>query len=56
MDATSVQLSQARDLPPQLRQELVQSADEGLPSGYETLLKNYFEDALRKKKSSVSVR
>ncbi len=39
---TGVQLSQARDLPPELREELLQSADEGFPDGYESLLENYY--------------
>ncbi|MFV1965670.1 MAG: hypothetical protein ACC628_09630 [Pirellulaceae bacterium] len=38
----AVQLSQARELPAQLREELLQSADEGYPKGYESLLENYF--------------
>jgi len=41
--ATAAQLSRARDLPPQLRTELLQSADEGYPPGYESLLKSYFK-------------
>ena len=41
--ATAAQLSRARDLPPQLRTELLQAADEGYPAGYESLLKNYFK-------------
>jgi len=40
---TATQLSQARDLPPQLRNELLQAADEGYPAGYEALLRNYFK-------------
>ena len=40
---TAAQLSKARDLPPQLRQELLQSADEGYPPGYESLLKSYYK-------------
>jgi hypothetical protein len=40
---TAAQLSRARDLPPQLRTELLQAADEGYPPGYETLLKSYFK-------------
>jgi hypothetical protein len=34
----------ARDLPPQLRNELMQSADKGYPPGYEGLLKTYCKD------------
>lgn len=41
--ATAAQLSRARDLPPQLRNELLQAADEGYPAGYESLLKSYFK-------------
>ncbi len=37
------QISQAKDLPAQLRQELLQSAEEGYPEGYEDLLRNYFK-------------
>lgn len=40
--ATAVQLQQARSLPKELRDELLQSADEGYPAGYESLLKSYF--------------
>ncbi|HUY36625.1 MAG TPA: hypothetical protein VMV69_28075 [Pirellulales bacterium] len=41
--ATAAQLSRARELPAELREELLQSADEGYPEGYEALLKNYFK-------------
>jgi hypothetical protein len=41
--STAAQLKGARDLPPQLRSELLQAADEGYPPGYETLLKDYFK-------------
>ncbi|HET6881473.1 MAG TPA: hypothetical protein VFI31_15025 [Pirellulales bacterium] len=41
--ATAIELSRARDLPPEMREELLQSADEGYPEGYESLLKNYFK-------------
>ncbi|MDR3636000.1 MAG: hypothetical protein P4L84_19515, partial [Isosphaeraceae bacterium] len=41
--ATAAQLSRARDLPPQLRSELLQAADDGYPAGYESLLKSYFK-------------
>ena len=40
--ATAVQLSRARDLPPELREELIQSSDEAYPEGYEAMLKSYF--------------
>lgn len=43
VDQTSAQLSRARDLPAQLRTELLQAADEGYPPGYENLLKSYFK-------------
>jgi hypothetical protein len=39
---TAVQLSRARELPSELREELLQSADEGYPQGYESLLQSYF--------------
>jgi hypothetical protein len=42
-EATAAQLSKARDLPPQMRQELLQAADEGYPAGYESLLKSYYK-------------
>ena len=41
--ATAIELSRARDLPPEMREELLQSAEEGYPEGYESLLKNYFK-------------
>lgn len=41
--STVAQLSRARDLPPQLRSELLQAADESYPAGYESMLKNYFK-------------
>ena len=41
--ATAAQLSRARELPAELREELLQSADEGYPEGYESLLKSYFK-------------
>ena len=36
-------LDLTRDLPPQLRTELLQGAEEGYPAGYESLLKSYFK-------------
>jgi hypothetical protein len=42
-EATAAQLSKARDLPPQMRQELLQAADEGYPAGYESLLRSYYK-------------
>jgi hypothetical protein len=41
--STAAQLSRARDLPPHLRTELLQAAEEGYPPGYESLLKSYFK-------------
>ncbi|HKI35541.1 MAG TPA: hypothetical protein VKA46_27035 [Gemmataceae bacterium] len=41
--STAAQLNRARDLPPQLRDELRQAADEAYPAGYESLLKSYFK-------------
>jgi hypothetical protein len=41
--ATAARIHQARDLPPQLRNELLQSADQGYPPGYEGLLKSYYK-------------
>jgi hypothetical protein len=40
---TAAQLERVRDLPPRLRTELLQAADEGYPPGYEKLLKKYFK-------------
>ncbi len=40
--STGLSLSRARDLPPDLREQILQSADEGLPAGYESLVKSYF--------------
>src|SRR5439155_417269 len=36
--STATQINRARDLPPQLRQELLQAADEAYPAGYESIL------------------
>jgi hypothetical protein len=41
--STAQQLQRARDLPPQLRTELLRAVDEGYPPGYESLLKSYFK-------------
>jgi hypothetical protein len=41
-ESTAVDLSRARELPGELRDELLQSADEGYPQGYESLLKSYY--------------
>jgi hypothetical protein len=43
VDPTSASISRARDLPPEMRQELLQGHDEGYPAGYESLLKNYYK-------------
>lgn len=43
VDPTAASISRARDLPPELRQELLQGHDEGYPAGYEDLLKNYYK-------------
>jgi hypothetical protein len=40
---TAAKIHQARDLPPQMRNELLQSADQGYPPGYEGLLKSYYK-------------
>ena len=40
--STGLSLSRARDLPPDMREQILQSADEGLPAGYESLVKSYF--------------
>ena len=39
---TVIRLQQARDLPADLRDELLQSAGESYPKGYESLLENYY--------------
>ena len=41
--ATAAEISRARDLPPRLRGELLQSAEEAYPPGYEGLLKSYYK-------------
>jgi hypothetical protein len=41
--STAAKIHQARDLPPQMRNELLQSADQGYPPGYEGLLKSYYK-------------
>lgn len=42
-NSTAARIKRATDLPPQLRQELLQAAEEGYPTGYEGLLKNYYK-------------
>ena len=39
---TVIRLQQARDLPADLRDELLQSAGESYPKGYEALLESYY--------------
>ena len=39
---TVIRLQQARDLPAELREELLQSADDSYPKGYESLLESYY--------------
>jgi hypothetical protein len=41
--STAAQIHRARDLPPQMRNELLQSAEEAYPAGYEALLKSYYK-------------
>ena len=41
--STATQIHRARDLPPQMRNELLQSAEAGYPAGYEALLKSYYK-------------
>ena len=40
---TAVDVSRARDLPAQLRDELRQSAESAYPAGYEALLRSYYK-------------
>jgi hypothetical protein len=39
---TAVQINRARNLPAQLRTELLQANEEAYPDGFEALLKSYF--------------
>ena len=41
--STAARISKARDLPENLRKELLQSADDAYPPGYEGLLKSYYK-------------
>jgi hypothetical protein len=41
--ASGLDSSRARNLPAQLRTELLQAAEEGCPAGYESLLKSYYK-------------
>ncbi|MFO0930922.1 MAG: DUF4175 family protein [Gemmataceae bacterium] len=43
LNRTGGDVSRARDLPPQLRKELLQSADAAYPAGYEDLLRSYYK-------------
>ena len=43
LEGSAAQFSRARELPGQLRSELIQAADEGYPAGYESLLKSYYK-------------
>jgi hypothetical protein len=43
VDPTAASISRSRDLPPEMRQEILQGHDEGYPTGYENLLKNYYK-------------
>jgi hypothetical protein len=43
VDPTAASISRSRDLPPEMRQEMLQGHDEGYPAGYENLLKNYYK-------------
>lgn len=43
VDPAAASISRSRDLPPELRQDLLQGHDEGYPAGYENLLKNYYK-------------
>ena len=48
--SNALHLSRARDLPPELRNELLQGADDGYPPGYESLLKNYYKELSKAEK------
>jgi hypothetical protein len=41
--STAAQINRARDLPPQLRSELLQSTEAAYPAGSEGLLKSYYK-------------
>jgi hypothetical protein len=47
---TGLHTSRAHDLPPELRRELLQGADDGYPPGYEALLKNYYKELSKTEK------
>jgi hypothetical protein len=48
--SSGLHLSRSRDLPPELRKELLQGADDGYPPGYEALLKNYYKELSKAEK------
>jgi hypothetical protein len=48
--STGLHLSPSRNLPPDLRKELLQGADDGYPPGYEGLLKNYYKELSKAEK------
>jgi hypothetical protein len=41
--STQVQIRSARELPAELRKDLIQSSDAAYPAGYEALLKSYYK-------------
>jgi hypothetical protein len=41
--STALEISRARDLPPELRREMLQSSEAGYPPGYEGLLRSYYK-------------
>ena len=47
---SGLHLSRSRDLPPEMRKDLLQGADDGYPPGYEKLLKNYYKELSRAEK------
>jgi len=46
-ETTALSLHQARELPAKLREELLQSTDDGYPQGYESLLEEYYRTLAR---------
>jgi hypothetical protein len=47
---SGLNLSRSRNLPPEMRKELLQGADDGYPPGYEALLKNYYKELSKAEK------
>jgi hypothetical protein len=47
---SGLNLSRSRNLPPELRKDLLQGADDGYPPGYEALLKNYYKELSKAEK------